>query len=86
MLFRYEDILGNEIETFDKVSRHLELSSSQRSAVLKYARKFAYNPQKKKDGHIRNPKPSQWKEVFTPNIVKLFNEQYGDILQLHGYA
>ena len=85
LLFKYEDILGNEVNAFKRLADHLKFNDKQRTAVAKYAKKFAYSPKTSKDKHIRNPKPNQWKEVFTPDITNMFNMEYGDILQRYGY-
>jgi hypothetical protein len=36
--------------------------------------------------HIRNPKPSQWKESFTPSVEDRFNERFGKALDKLGYT
>lgn len=83
--FKYEDILGNELEVFEQVADHLEFKGSQKRSILKYAKKFAYDPTKKKSGHIRNPNPSQWKDIFTEKVIEAFNDSYSDILQMYNY-
>jgi hypothetical protein len=35
--------------------------------------------------HIRNPRPSQWKEYFTPAVERRFYERFGGILKKLGY-
>ncbi len=84
-IFKYEDILGNELDTFGQMADHLQFSSSKKKAILKYAKQYAYDPSKKKSRHIRNPKPSQWKDIFTKKVLDIFNESYSDILQRYNY-
>jgi hypothetical protein len=38
-----------------------------------------------KKQHIRNAKPSQWKEYFTPKVEKRFDERFGPALARLGY-
>jgi hypothetical protein len=35
--------------------------------------------------HIRNAKPSQWREFFTPKVEKRFDERFGSALAKLGY-
>ena len=84
-LFKYEDILSNEEEVFGQIADHLELSSGEKSKVLKQARKFSLKNQSK-NKHVRNPKANQWKEHFTDKVSGEFNRTYGDILDLYGYS
>jgi hypothetical protein len=35
--------------------------------------------------HIRNPRPSQWKEHFTPSVERRFHERFGQALEKLGY-
>lgn len=82
--FKYEEILDNEVAIFSELADHLLLSKAEKAKVLRYAKQFAYHQQPKK-GHIRNPKPSQWKEYFTPDLIHYFNDKYGDILDQYKY-
>jgi hypothetical protein len=84
-IFKYEDILHNEEVVFEELTDHLQFSRARKKVILKYARQYAYNAQNKKSSHIRNPKPSQWKDVFTEKVLTEFNESYSDILERHGY-
>ncbi len=84
-VFKYEDILGNELDVFGQIADHLQFTSSQKKTVLRYAKKFAYDPSKSQGKHIRNPKPSQWKDLFTDRVVGIFNDSYSDILERYDY-
>ncbi len=84
-IFRYEDILGNEVETFKAIADHLQLNPIEKKKVIYFAKKYAYSP-KKKDSHVRNPNPSQWKEHFTPKLETFFETEYSDILERYGYT
>ncbi len=84
-LFKYEDIVNNEVETFDAMADHFELSTSEKRKVTKYAQQFSLRNQ---DGnrHVRNPKPEQWKEHFTDKVNEVFNAEYNDLLEMYGYS
>ena len=83
-LFKYEDILGNEKAVFSAIADHYELSRSEKARVLKNAEKFSLGKVKNR-GHIRNPKPKQWKDHFTPKVSAYFNEHYADLLEMYNY-
>ena len=84
-LFRYEDILGNEVKVFEEIMEHYEMNGLTMKRVKHLADKYRFKSGGRKDKHIRNPKPKQWKEHFTPKVEAVFNEHYGDILELYGY-
>jgi len=84
-LFRYEDILGNEVKVFEEIMDHYEMNGLTLKRVKHLADKYRFKSGGRKDKHIRNPQPKQWKEHFTPKVEAVFNEQYGDILELYGY-
>ncbi|MEM6800544.1 MAG: sulfotransferase domain-containing protein [Bacteroidota bacterium] len=84
-LFKYEEILGNEVEVFSEIMEHYGFSSNLVSLAKFWANKYRYKSPKAAHRHIRNPKPAQWREHFSPQLQKEFNEQYGDILETYGY-
>lgn len=89
-VFRYEDVLGNESEVFDRIFRFFELPFGARQIGLHYARKFRARKfraanRSKRGGHIRDPRSGQWREVFTPGVTRKFNEAYGDLIEKLGY-
>lgn len=84
-VFRYEEILGNEAEIFDRVFRFLELPFSARQIGLHYARKFRAAKSSSRGGHIRDPRSGQWRTLFTRTVTKKFNDEYGDLAEKFGY-
>ena len=86
VLFRYEEILGNEAEIFDRIFRFYELPFASRQLGLHYARRFRAAKRSHRSDHIRDPRGGQWREVFTPAFTKRFNDQYGDLIEILGYA
>lgn len=84
-VFKYEDIINNEVSTFEQISDHLEFSNSEKRMVNKYARKFSLQNQGS-NKHVRNPKAQQWKEHFTDKVSEKFNADYSDLLDMYGYS
>lgn len=78
--FRYEEILGNEVSTFEEMFDFYEVSPMEKYFGVRLAKKHASRPGKKSN-HIRNVSAGQWKEHFTPKVEAYFNNQYGDLLE-----
>ena len=85
-VFRYEEILGNEAEVFDRIFRFFDLSFSARQIGLHYVRKFRAGNSARRPGHIRDPRSGQWRDHFPPAVTTKFNQEYGDLLDRLGYA
>ena len=83
-IFKYEEIIGNELDTFKAICEHLQLSKAETFRVLRKAKKLAYK-KTTNNKHIRNPKAGQWREHFTKQQNERFVEQYADILERHDY-
>lgn len=84
-LFKYEDIIGNEVATFADLLSFYRLSILERWLGCLLAFAFSADKVGSISGHIRDPKPSQWKEHFTEEVTAVFEERYGDLLDLYGY-
>ena len=84
-VFRYEEILGNEAEVFERVFRFFELPFIARQIGLHYARKFRASNSSNRNDHIRDPRSGQWREIFPHTVAKKFNEEYGDLAEKLGY-
>jgi hypothetical protein len=85
-VFRYEEILGNETEVFDRIFRFFELPFSARQIGLHYVRKFRAGNRSGRGDHIRDPRSGQWRDHFTPAVTAKFNQEYGDLLDRLGYS
>lgn len=83
--FRYEEILGHEVETFDRLFRHYQLPYLARHRGLRYAARYAAGREIGRSQHIRNPTQGQWREHFTPALRARFDAEYGDLLAKLGY-
>jgi len=85
IIFKYEDILGNEKEVYRKIFEFYELPILDRIIGPFLGEKFSAKGGKKQKFHIRNPEPNQWKKHFTPRVSEYFHEQYSGILTKLGY-
>jgi len=83
-VYRYEDILGNERAVFSDMFDFYELTGIEKKLGIYLADRYSMQKMKK-DKHIRDPSPEQWKTHFTPRVEAVFEEQYGDILDLLAY-
>jgi hypothetical protein len=84
-LFRYEEILGNEVEVFDRIFRFYELPFYSRGIGRHYARKFCASKRASRSTHIRDARAGQWRKIFTSKVVNRFNDEFGDLLEALGY-
>jgi hypothetical protein len=98
ILFRYEDILGNELKVFSEMFSFYGLSWPEKNLGLALADYFSAEKQsrrsskqigKSKSGqfsqHIRKSDSGQWKDYFTPKVSEYFNKSHADILEIYGY-
>jgi hypothetical protein len=85
-LFRYEDVLGREVEVFREIFDFFELPAVGRARGLLYAKRHAAGRRAADRTHIRNARSGQWRSVLPASVVARMNEEYGDVLDRHGYA
>lgn len=84
-LYRYEDILGSEPETFEEIFTFLNQPKWITKRAVKNAKHFRAGGKEVVKGHVRNPNSQQWRKYFTPELNKKFVEQYEPLLLRHGY-
>ncbi len=78
-VFRYEEILGNERQTFEDLLRFYEVTPMEIRAGGWMAQRYALKSGRT-GKHVRNPAPGQWREHFSKAVIDHFSEQYGDLL------
>lgn len=83
-LFRYEEILGNEMSIFEQIFEFYELPFFEKKLGTFLAGHYSAK-QQNQSSHIRDPRPGQWEHVFTSKVTNAFNKQYSDILELLRY-
>lgn len=84
-LFRYEDIVGDEIRAFGEIFDFLGVSGAARWLGLFVAGRQRASRQAGRLSHIRNPDSGQWRRHFTERVAATFNERYGAVLDRYGY-
>jgi hypothetical protein len=84
-VFRYEDILGNEVEVFERVFDFFELPRLARAFGLRYARRHAAGQKAADRIHIRNSRAGQWRDVLPESVAAMVDAKYGDVLDRYGY-
>jgi len=82
---RYEEIMGNEAEVFDRIFNHYELDDRQRSVGLNAVDQHSARNRRGKDSHIRNPASGQWRKHFTQSVEDAFHQRYPNLLEHLGY-
>ena len=91
--WKYEDILGREAQTMDAVGAHYGWSDDPgapshgwRLAVQEQAIRWSAGDGRLSwDAHVRDPRPGQWREVFTDKVHRAFAERFGNLPQQLGY-
>jgi lipopolysaccharide transport system ATP-binding protein len=90
-VFRYEDFIKNEMESFRVVIDHckIQIADARLSEIIQ--RNSFENLTGRKPGdenlneHLRSGTQGNWKKYFSPNNIKLFKELYGATLIQTGY-
>jgi len=83
-VYRYEDIMGNEMEVFADIARFFGFSWRVQLHAKRYARRYRAGG-KHLGAHVRNAKFGQWREHFTPEVEAAFERDYGALLDRYGY-
>lgn len=84
-LFKYEDIVGNEVKAFRSVLDFYGLPYAARRVGQHHAGKLRASKRYGSDTHIRNAASGQWRDYFTPALRKRFNDEFGEVLEKLGY-
>jgi len=85
-VFKYEDMIGNEWNTFRELFRFYGLNVFQTALGLFFMDRYSAKKQQGKRRHIRNVKSKQWREYFTPKVEEYFNSKYSDVLKRYNYS
>jgi len=84
LTLRYEDLVGNESASFDELFRFYGMTQLERRVGGWLVQRFAWDPARR-DAHVRNPSPGQWREHFTPRVENVFHDRHPGLLQRLGY-
>lgn len=85
MEIRYEDVVGNEQSVFRRMFEHYGLPDKEISRGLDLAAQFSVKQTTTTRSHIRDPKPGQWRDRFTPRVMEAFHERHPNLLAVLGY-
>jgi Sulfotransferase domain len=85
-VFRYEDIVGNEVEVFSEVFDFYELAVPRRVLGRVLASRYSAERSGRRSEHVRDPRPGQWRGVLPDDVVAAVDRDYGDVLDRYGYA
>jgi hypothetical protein len=86
ILLKYEDIIKNETQAYWKILSFFGFSLPTRFIGSRLAKQYSAKSKHAAVKHIRNPISGQWREHFTPELTKRFNELYGEVLNRYGYS
>ena len=84
-VWRYEDVIGNEERVFSEIFSHYEFPWLLRLLGRRQARRTKAAKLRTSAPHVRDPRPGQWRDVFPADVLAVFNERYGDVLERYGY-
>jgi hypothetical protein len=84
--FKFEEIIGKEVECFRKIFKHYGFHSKLIKRGTEIAEQYSLkNRNKSNTGHVRKGTPKQWPNEFSPFLKDLFKEVTGDLLILLDY-
>jgi hypothetical protein len=90
-LFRYEDLVEDEFETFRAIFQHCDIDMPERvcNSLIK-DHSFERKANRKKGNedvhsHMRKGISGDWKNHFSPEMVETFKKETGDLVVRMGY-
>lgn len=84
--FRFEDVVGHELECFRRIFEHYGFPPRMIERGL--ARVDQFSMKRKRAGtrsHVRSGKGQQWREEFSRDHHRVFEEMFGPVVQTLGY-
>jgi hypothetical protein len=84
---RYEGIVGEDGLRYirESLDQSALFDANECAVIVNLFKIFSMQGVLAKKGHIRDPRPSQWKEHFTPAVERRFYERFGQALEKLGY-
>lgn len=83
---RYEEIIGNEPEVFNKVFEHYQFHARLISRGVELADRYSLrNARKYGIAHVRSGSTRQWASQFSTAHKAIFKELTGNLLTTLGY-
>jgi len=84
LTLRYEDVVDRPVAAVGDLLRFQRLSTVERALGVLFARRHAWRPSRK-DAHVRDPRPGQWRRYFTPRVRGVVDARYGALIRQLGY-
>lgn len=85
MLVRYEDLVNNEAETYDRMFEFYGFNRMARFVGRHYARRYRAARRQARSRHIRNSSAGQWRQLFSSELTQEFYRRYRDLLERYNY-
>ena len=85
LTMRYEDIMGHEVQTFEKIADHFEWGRLERAVARRTAHAYSAGGREAQKGHVRNKKPGQWRDKISPALNAQIIAEFAPLLRAHGY-
>ncbi|MEL7060975.1 MAG: sulfotransferase domain-containing protein [Acidobacteriota bacterium] len=89
LVLRYEEILGREVESFQRIFRHYGFGPMSSTLGRFFARRHSLAGRSvrrhRADAHVRNPASGQWREHFTPRVRRAFDARWAGLIRQLGY-
>jgi hypothetical protein len=84
---RYEDLVSKRaVAVFSEVVEHWPLSAKHRALLIELFDYFSIGGAgSRRNSHIRNPSPEQWRQHFTPAVIEHFTDTFGSVVEELGY-
>jgi len=77
--FKYEDIIGHEIEVFDQIFDHYGFSTKVKERGLELVDELSLkNMKKQEQSHVRHGGSRQWESELSQEHLKTFDQLYPD--------
>jgi hypothetical protein len=91
LIVRYEEMVADEGAAFQRIFAHLHLEVAERRRqrvvdAYSFQRATGRAPGQEEVGHhLRKGVPGDWRNHFSPRLMRLFKERYGQVLMQTGY-
>ncbi len=89
---RYEELIKNETEQFERLFRHYGFSDASLQKCLDIAATQSFKTVAKRRlgesnpmSHLRSGKPGEWKSVLNRDHLNSIDDSMGDLISLMGY-
>lgn len=79
LMIDYVEIMRDEKRAFERLGAHHGFNVIQMTALAYFVNRYKAS-NNKRNSHIRNPAPGQWKKTLTPEIIDTLDRQFPDLI------